>query len=219
MRKLITSLILALVLVLVTVTPALAWGPIGHTYIATQVATRVVVADYNSFIAGSLFPDFYDASIQSTGKPLGSRHSMLHSDVFYNALKSLALTSKQKSFVQGWKVHLESDKVEGQYGATIVGSPYTLEYAVDKLVPRPIRSISIDPSIASLILKAWAKAYPTTTQKITLSDITIAVGVFNAYLLWLWRWMPPSAAQAIKWYPDFGVWIQKSVDQSAAAIR
>ena len=207
--------LLLLVMVLVSALAAGAWGPITHIRIAGEVAQEIPIGDMNAYLLGAVMPDMALATGSSY-----LDHNWLHSESFYNTLRSLAETPTTTDFVKGWLTHITSDKIEQAYSQQKIaqGAPWSADYAVDRLKGYTYSSgLRNDSQVADLLEDAWrVNGRPGSDWGPDLED---AIDGFNAYLYLLWQWVTPDYQQAQKWYGDYYGPYDLSVSSSVEALR
>ncbi len=210
MKKLLVILLLTILITLIP-SSVLAWNPWTHGKLGVDVSKQVVVADYNAFIAGNVIPDLALAYDQTDY----TKHTMFHSQTYFNNLKLLAIAPDQKDLVRGWQVHLIGDPIENAYRKA--GAPWSAGVACEAFSTTRPRYITVSSNLQNLIIQAWNLTYPSYPWKPDSTYISRAVNVTNAYLRF---WFPPvSYFNAIKWYPDYNIYFQKTIDQSLLLIK
>jgi hypothetical protein len=222
MRKYIIALALILTMVsalVLSASPALAWGPITHAYqgvenvkISPSSIEAFSPANKQAYLLGSVYPDLALSAQLADGN---TKQTMLHSETYYNALVTTATNSIQRSFIAGWRLHIDADKIEGEYGTykRSVGVTLAPEFCVDKLVTKPdkiVEAMTLPSTLSYLILTGWNAAYPSYVPKLTQTNLNGAAGYFNMY----WNW-----GAAIGWdyntsvknFSDWKPWVSQSI--------
>jgi hypothetical protein len=207
--------LIILIVLLVSMLPstAFAWGPITHENIGQRVKAQVPVANITAYNAGCVMPDW---GMTVLGSNQDNRQRLFHSLEYLTALKKYTTTTELKSFVQGWQVHLTSDKIENQYSAY---KGFATEYAVDNILPKCGFKITLSAACFNLINKACSDAtlkvaFPTAPQ-LAMSSVlkNTIVSTFNLYLSKVIY--QPSTGNAY----DYASWVEKSINESILILK
>ena len=223
MKRTFTILVIALLLIMVTAIPCLAWGPNTHLEIDKSINESTL------FRQGSVFPDMALALHYAAGYLWHSPpdnymeiHHTLHSREFADILWDTCQTNNVQEFVEGWICHtMGSDPVESAYTADKLsqGAPNGVDWCVDWYYQPNNMDCSICPEVKLALQQALAQT-DLDWMPSSWYDWDDIEYIYEEYLdIWAdWYVINGYDVVAQEWYSDHEWYIQSSVAHSFVEI-
>ncbi len=202
----------------IMVQPAIAWGPMTHLAITSELTTDMGVQEVTYFNGGGLGPDtFYYIGDKDQFSSLA--HSKSYSADLPKKMLNLANGNPQKvAYANGWWSHYGSDPYGHGYVSTKINYPYThetIEFLIDANTANKVKSLEFDVPYGFLQM-AYYDVYKKAPSKLT---IYYAVKIQQASI-YIERSLISKVPDALKGsYNDFWSYYDASINASVDAIN
>ena len=199
----------------IMVQPAIAWGPMTHLAITSELTSDMNVQA--SFNGGGLGPDtFYYIGDNNQFSALA--HSKYSADLPKKMLDLANGNRLKEAYANGWWSHYGSDPYGHGYVSTKINYPYsheTIEFLIDANTANKVKSLEFDVPYGFLQL-AYKNVYGEAPSTFT---IYYAVKIQQASI-YIEKSLISKVPNALKYsYNDFGDYYDASITTSKDAIN
>ena len=165
----INSMRIALCAVLITlVQPAVAWGPITHLAITSDLSTDMKVREWTYFNGGGLGPDTFYYIGDKDGFSAAAHSGYYSADLPRDMLAKAGGDPKKVAYANGWWSHYGSDPYGHGYVSTRSGETHeTVEMLVDANTADKVKSPVFDVPYG-LLQAAYNDVYKKAPSKLTI---------------------------------------------------